>query len=31
MFEAVGTDCVVTLEVHNPVAFENAFRCRTVA
>jgi ribose-phosphate pyrophosphokinase len=31
MFEAVGVDCVVTLEVHNPVAFENAFRCRTVA
>ena len=31
MFEAVGTDCIVTLEVHNPVAFENAFRCRTVA
>jgi ribose-phosphate pyrophosphokinase len=31
MFEAVGTDAVVTLEVHNPVAFENAFRCRTVA
>jgi len=30
MFEAVGADCVVTLEVHNPVAFENAFRCRTV-
>jgi ribose-phosphate pyrophosphokinase len=30
MFEAVGTDCVITLEVHNPVAFENAFRCRTV-
>lgn len=30
MFEAVGTDCVVTLEVHNPVAFENAFRCRAV-
>ena len=30
MFEVVGTDCVVTLEVHNPVAFENAFRCRTV-
>jgi ribose-phosphate pyrophosphokinase len=30
MFESVGTDCVVTLEVHNPVAFENAFRCRTV-
>lgn len=31
MFEAVGTDTVVTLEVHNPAAFENAFRCRTVA
>ena len=31
MFEAVGVDCVVTLEVHNPAAFENAFRCRTVA
>jgi ribose-phosphate pyrophosphokinase len=30
MFESVGTDCIVTLEVHNPVAFENAFRCRTV-
>jgi ribose-phosphate pyrophosphokinase len=31
MFEAVGADCVVTLEVHNPVAFENAFRRSTVA
>jgi ribose-phosphate pyrophosphokinase len=31
MFEAVGTDCIVTLDVHNPVAFENAFRCRTIA
>ncbi len=31
MFESVGTDCIVALEVHNPVAFENAFRCRTVA
>jgi ribose-phosphate pyrophosphokinase len=30
LFEAVGTDAVVTLEVHNPTAFENAFRCRTV-
>jgi len=30
MFEAAGTDTVVTLEVHNPSAFENAFRCRTV-
>jgi ribose-phosphate pyrophosphokinase len=31
MIESVGIDCVVTLEVHNPAAFENAFRCRTVA
>jgi len=31
MFEAVGTDGIVTLEVHNPAAFENAFRCRAVA
>jgi ribose-phosphate pyrophosphokinase len=31
LFEAVGTDTVVTLEVHDPAAFENAFRCRTVA
>ena len=31
MFEAVGTGTVVTLEVHDPAAFENAFRCRTVA
>jgi ribose-phosphate pyrophosphokinase len=30
LFEAVGTDCVVTLDVHNLAAFENAFRCRTV-
>lgn len=30
LFESVGTDCVVTLEVHNPAAFENAFRCRSV-
>ncbi len=29
LFEAVGTDCVVVLEVHNPAAFENAFRCPT--
>jgi len=29
LFEAVGTDCVVTLDVHNRAAFENAFRCRT--
>lgn len=31
MFEAVGTSAIVTLDVHNPAAFENAFRCRTVA
>src|SRR6516164_6346794 len=31
LFEAVGTDVIVTLEVHNPAAFENAFRCPTVA
>lgn len=28
-FEAVGTDCVVTVDVHNLAAFQNAFRCRT--
>jgi len=31
MFEAVGTDAIVTLDVHNPAAYENAFRCPTVA
>jgi ribose-phosphate pyrophosphokinase len=30
LFEAVGADCIATLEVHNPSAFENAFRCQTV-
>lgn len=30
LLEAVGTDAVVTLDVHNIVAFENAFRCRTI-
>jgi ribose-phosphate pyrophosphokinase len=29
LFEAVGADRVVTLEVHNVAAFQNAFRCRT--
>ncbi|MGV8899283.1 MAG: ribose-phosphate diphosphokinase [Burkholderiaceae bacterium] len=29
LFEAVNTDCVVTLDVHNLAAFQNAFRCRT--
>jgi len=27
LLEAVGTDRVVTLDVHNRAAFENAFRC----
>ncbi|MDE2011503.1 MAG: ribose-phosphate pyrophosphokinase [Alphaproteobacteria bacterium] len=31
LFEAAGTDAVVTLDVHNPVAFENAFRRPQVA
>jgi ribose-phosphate pyrophosphokinase len=29
LFEAVGTDRVVTLDVHNVAAFQNAFRCST--
>jgi ribose-phosphate pyrophosphokinase len=29
LLEAVGTDRVVTIDVHNQAAFENAFRCRT--
>jgi ribose-phosphate pyrophosphokinase len=31
LFDALAADAVVTLDVHNPAAFENAFRCRTVA
>jgi ribose-phosphate pyrophosphokinase len=31
LFEAVGADRVLTLEVHNPAAFENAFRIRAVS
>ena len=27
LFEAVGTDAVVTIDVHNLAAFQNAFRC----
>ncbi len=27
LFEAVGTDTLVTLDVHNVAAFQNAFRC----
>jgi ribose-phosphate pyrophosphokinase len=29
MFEAVGVDRVVTLDVHNLAAYQNAFRCQT--
>ncbi len=29
MFESVGTDRIVTLDVHNLAAYQNAFRCRT--
>jgi ribose-phosphate pyrophosphokinase len=29
LFEALGTDCLITLDIHNVAAFENAFRtCR---
>jgi ribose-phosphate pyrophosphokinase len=31
LFDAIGADAVVTLDVHNPAAFENAFRSRAVA
>jgi len=30
LLEAVGTDRVITLDVHNLAAFQNAFRCETV-
>ena len=29
LFEAVGTDRIVTLDVHNLAAYQNAFRCGT--
>lgn len=29
LLEAMGTDVVMALDVHNVVAFQNAFRCRT--
>ncbi len=29
LFEAVGTDTLLALEVHNPAAFQNVFRCPT--
>lgn len=30
MFEATGVDCVVTLDIHNEAAFDNAFRCQSI-
>jgi ribose-phosphate pyrophosphokinase len=30
MFEAMGVDCVVALDIHNEAAFDNAFRCQSV-
>ena len=30
LFEAVGTDRIISLDVHNLSAFQNAFRCRTI-
>jgi ribose-phosphate pyrophosphokinase len=29
LFEAVGTDRIIVVDVHNLAAFQNAFRCRT--
>ncbi|HEY7699678.1 MAG TPA: ribose-phosphate pyrophosphokinase [Vicinamibacteria bacterium] len=29
LFEAVGIDRIVVMDVHNPTAYQNAFRCRT--
>jgi len=30
LFEAVGADAIMTLDVHNPAAFENAFRRQAI-
>ncbi len=30
LLEAVGTDVVIALDVHNVVAFQNAFRCQSI-
>jgi ribose-phosphate pyrophosphokinase len=30
LFEALGTDRVIVLDIHNDSAFDNAFRCQTV-
>ena len=29
LFEAVGTDHIITIDIHNLQAYQNAFRCRT--
>jgi len=29
LFESVGTDRIVTIDVHNLMAYQNSFRCRT--
>lgn len=29
LFEAVGTDGILVMDVHNPAAYQNAFRCRS--
>ena len=30
LIEAVGTDLVITVDVHNPAAFQNGFRCSNI-
>jgi ribose-phosphate pyrophosphokinase len=30
LFEAMGTDALITLETHNVAAFDNAFRLRAI-
>lgn len=30
LFEAIGIDTLVVMDIHNQAAFENAFRCRTI-
>lgn len=30
LFEAMGVDCVVALDIHNEAAFDNAFRCQSI-
>ena len=29
LFEAAGADCMVTIDVHNVAAYQNAYRCRS--